>query len=209
MHPTASRFVRTVRFAVPAVAALTATMALAGPAFADPALVTRSGSSILYTAQPGETNTVTFSNAGGSFQVEDSTSNLIPGPGCVRFNNDPHIVRCGALATVARIQASLGDRNDTATNNTAIASDIVGGEGDDRLFGGSGPDRLLDSDGWNAAPGANTFEGRGGNDTIISRNGGFDRIDCGESIADFDVLLADAASLDAVVPNSCEFVQRS
>ncbi|MEV7519547.1 hypothetical protein [Streptomyces sp. NPDC091371] len=209
MHPTASRFARTARFAVPAVAALTATMAFAGPAFADPALVTRNGSQILYTAQPGETNTVTFSSVGGLLQVEDSTSNLIPGPGCARFNNDPHIVRCGSAGSVSRIQASLGDRNDTATNSTSIASDITGGEGDDKIYGGSGPDRLLDSDGWNAAPGSNTFEGRGGNDTIISRNGGFDRVDCGESPFDFDVLLADAASLDTVVPNTCEFVQRS
>ncbi|MEU8437428.1 hypothetical protein AB0F18_31915 [Streptomyces sp. NPDC029216] len=199
---------RTVRAAAPALTALALTVAIAGPASASPAMVTRSGGSILYTAQPGETNTVTFSDAGGTFQVEDSTSTLIPGPGCTRFNNDPHIVRCGATGTVTRIQASLGDRDDVATNSTSIPSDITGGEGQDRLVGGSGPDRLLDSDGWSSVPGSNTFEGRAGNDTIISRNGGFDKIDCGENPNDFDVLLADAASLDAVVPNTCEYVQR-
>ncbi|UQX01698.1 hypothetical protein [Streptomyces sp. RerS4] len=199
---------RTVRVAVPALAALTLTMAFAGPAAADPALVSRNGGQILFTAQPGETNTVTFSIVGGVLQVNDATSTLIPGPGCVRFNN-ANTVRCGQAAGVTRILASLGDRNDRATNNTNVASDITGGEGDDQLIGGGGPDRLVDSDGWNAVPGSNTFEGRGGNDTVISRNGGFDRIDCGENFGDLDFLLADAATLDVVAPNSCEFVQRS
>ncbi|MCX5195863.1 hypothetical protein OOK31_18535 [Streptomyces sp. NBC_00249] len=202
---------RTARVALPSVAALTLTLAFAGPAAADPAFVIRSGSQINFAALPGESNNVTFrvSMSGGFLEVNDSGNPLTPGPGCVQFAN-PNTVRCGAAASVTRIQASLGDRDDVATNNTSIASDIVGGEGDDILVGGSGPDRLTDSDGWNAAPGATTltFDGRGGNDTILSRNGGFDRINCGENPADFDILMADAATLDSVVPNTCEFVQR-
>ncbi|RST00010.1 hypothetical protein EF910_33215 [Streptomyces sp. WAC07149] len=198
---------RTARVATPALAALALTMALAGPASADPALVTRNGGQILFTAQPGETNTVTFSQSGGFLQVTDTTSILLPGPGCTRFNN-VNTVRCGSQTGVTRILASLGDRDDTATNDTSIASDLIGGEGDDKLVGGTGPDRLMDSDGWNAAPGSDTFDGREGNDTIVSRNGGFDQIRCGENPGDFDILLADSAALDVVVPNTCEFVQR-
>lgn len=199
---------RTARLAVPAVAALTLTVAFAGPASADPAFVMRSGSQINFAALPGESNNVTFTINGGFLQVNDSANTLTPGPGCVRFSN-PNTVRCGTAASVTRIQASMGDRDDVATNNTAIPSDLAGGEGDDILIGGSGPDRLTDSDGWNASPGSTlTFDGRGGNDTILSRNGGFDRINCGENTADSDMLFADSANLDAVVPGTCEFVQR-
>ncbi|MGE7390420.1 hypothetical protein ACQKM2_33570 [Streptomyces sp. NPDC004126] len=200
---------RTARVAAPALAALALTMALAGPASADPALVTRNGGQILFTAQPGETNTVTFSTSGGFFQVQDTTSVLIPGPGCVQFGN-PNTVRCGSPTGLTRILASLGDRDDQATNETSIPSDLIGGEGQDRLIGGFGPDRLMDSDGWSVSPGSTTtFEGRTGNDTIISRNGGLDRIDCGENPGDFDLLLADSALIDFVVPSTCEFTQRA
>ncbi|MCX5405494.1 hypothetical protein OHA37_16560 [Streptomyces sp. NBC_00335] len=199
---------RTARVAAPALAALTLTLALAGPASADPAFVMRNGSQINFAALPGESNNVTFSISGGFFQVSDAANALTPGFGCVQFGN-PNTVRCGLAAGVTRIQASLGDRDDVATNNTAIPSDLVGGEGDDILVGGSGADRLTDSDGWNASPGSTlTFDGRGGNDTVLSRNGGYDRINCGENTGDFDMLLADSATLDAVVPGTCEFVQR-
>lgn len=202
------RLSRTARLAAPALAALALTTVLAGPASAAPAVVSRDNNQVVFTAQPGETNTVTFSTPGGWLQVQDKTSRLVPGSGCSRFNNDPHIIRCGHSAAVTRIQASLGDRDDVVRNETSIPSDLDGGPGDDRLIGGSGPDRLIDPDGWNAAPGSTTFEGRGGNDTIVSRNGGYDRIDCGESPADLDILLADAATLDHLVPNTCEYVRR-
>lgn len=199
---------RTARIAAPALAALTLTLAFAGPASADPAFVMRSGNQINFAALPGESNRVTFSVGSGFLTVSDTANALTPGPGCVQFSN-PNTVRCGSASTVTRIQASMGDRDDVATNNTSIPSDIVGGEGDDILTGGSGADRLTDSDGWNASPGSTlTFDGRGGNDTILSRNGGFDRINCGENAGDFDMLLADSATLDAVVPGTCEFVQR-
>ncbi|MER5765180.1 hypothetical protein [Streptomyces sp. NPDC002082] len=199
---------RTARIATPALAAFALTLALAGPASADPAFVMRNGSQINFAALPGESNNVTFSISGGFLQVSDAANALTPGLGCVQFGN-PNTVRCGLAAGVTRIQASLGDRDDVATNNTAIPSDLVGGEGDDILVGGSGADRLTDADGWNASPGTTlTFDGRGGNDTVLSRNGGYDRINCGENTGDFDMLLADSATLDAVVPSTCEFVQR-
>ncbi|MFZ3500045.1 hypothetical protein ACODT5_43710 [Streptomyces sp. 5.8] len=199
---------RTARIAAPALAALTLTLAFAGPASAAPAFVMRSGGQINFAALPGESNNVTFSVSSGFLTVSDAANPLTPGLGCVQFGN-PNTVRCGSAGGVTRIQASMGDRDDVATNNTTIPSDLAGGEGDDILVGGSGADRLTDSDGWNASPGSTlTFDGRGGNDTVLSRNGGFDRINCGENTGDFDMLLADSATLDAVVPGTCEFVQR-
>ncbi|MFF4420626.1 hypothetical protein ACFY04_07540 [Streptomyces sp. NPDC001549] len=71
---------------------------------------------------------------------------------------------------------------------------------------GTAADRLTDPDGWNATTGTTTFEGRDGNDTLVSKNGGFDRITCGTG---FDSLVADQAALDTVPAGSgCEFVIR-
>ncbi|MFJ3727078.1 hypothetical protein ACIPYQ_31575 [Streptomyces sp. NPDC090045] len=206
MTPNSSRLLRTARLAAPAVAALAMTMALAGPAAADPSFVMRSGGEVRFAALPGEQNTVTFSiGGGGVVNVTDSTSTITAGPGCVQ--QGPNAVRCGVVTGLTRIQAALGNGNDVATNNTPVPSDMDGGSGEDRLIGGTAADRLTDSDGWNANTGSTTtFEGNGGNDTLVSKNGGFDRITCGTG---FDILVADQAALDTVPAGSgCEFVIR-
>ncbi|MEU9146107.1 hypothetical protein [Streptomyces sp. NPDC048349] len=200
------RFLRTARVAAPALAAFAMTMAFAGPAAADPSYVTRQSGEVRFAALPGEQNTVTFGpGPGGTLRVTDTTSTLTAGPGCTQV--DIHTVHCGSLATVTRIQASLGNQNDSLVNNTAVPSDVDGGAGEDTLTGGGGNDRLTDPDGWNASTGSSTtFDGRGGNDTIVSRNGGFDRILCGGG---FDIVVADQAALDTVPTGaSCEFVIR-
>ncbi|MFJ4584719.1 hypothetical protein [Streptomyces echinatus] len=203
MSPTASRPRIAVRVAAPAVAALTLTMAFASPASASPAFVTSGNGRLTFTALAGETNNVTFDTfSAGTLRVTDTTSNLTAGPGCT---GSGHTVLCAGDG-VTRILANLGDRNDTAQNDTDLPSDLVGGQGNDILIGGDGPDRLTDLDGWNAPTLITvTMIGRGGNDTIVSRNGGFDQIDCG---AGFDVLVEDRAPRDIVVPNTCELVQR-
>ncbi|WP_412077594.1 hypothetical protein ACLF6K_24530 [Streptomyces xanthophaeus] len=205
MNRNASRFLRTARLAAPALAAVTLTMAFAGPAAADPSFAMRSGGEIRFAALPGETNTVTFSIVSGNVRVTDSTSPITPGPGCTAVN--PNAVNCGPIAGVNRIQASLGNQDDSATNNTPVPADMDGGSGEDRLTGGNGNDRLTDTDGWNASTGTTTtFDGRGGNDTLVSKNGGFDRILCGSG---FDILVADQAALDTVPTGAgCEFVVR-
>ncbi|MFD9406275.1 hypothetical protein ACFWBN_04515 [Streptomyces sp. NPDC059989] len=196
---------RTVRVAVPAVAALTLTMAFAGPAAADPSFVSRAGGVVSFAALPGETNTVTFLNLGSVFRVTDTTANLTAGPGCTQV--DIHTVNCGSSTNVTRIQAALGNQNDIAENKTNAPADIDGGAGEDQLTGGGGNDRLTDPDGWNGPTLiTTTFDGGGGNDTIVSRNGGFDRIACG---AGFDIVVADNASLDFLATShSCDFVIR-
>ncbi|MEV8530626.1 hypothetical protein [Streptomyces sp. NPDC051211] len=204
MNHTAPRLRTAVRLAAPAVAALTLTMAFAGPASANPAFVSRSGGQVNFSALPGEQNTVTFTLDANetSFLVGDSTSTLVAGPGCTQLN--PNVVSCGPAAGVTRIRASLGDGDDFVSNTTSIPSDLLGGTGDDRLFGGEGPDRISDPDGSNSVHLLQTIDGRGGNDTIISRNGRFDTIQCGPG---FDVLLADRVGVDTVL-GGCEFVQR-
>ncbi|MFD9409687.1 hypothetical protein ACFWBN_22095 [Streptomyces sp. NPDC059989] len=204
MSSTASRLRTAVRVAASAVAALTLTMAFASPASASPAFVAISNGRLTFTALPGETNKVTFDTfSAGTLRITDTTSNLTAGPGC---SGSGHTVLCAGEG-VTRIVANLGDRNDTAQNDTDLPSDLVGGQGNDILIGGDGPDRLTDFDGWNGPTLITvTMIGRGGNDVIVSRNGGYDQIDCGPGL---DVLLADRTARDSlVVPNTCEFVQR-
>ncbi|MGW0749304.1 hypothetical protein [Streptomyces sp. NPDC002587] len=206
MNPNTSRLLRAARLAAPAAAALAMTMAFAGPASADPSFVMRWGDEVRFAALPGEQNTVTFSvGSGGVVLVNDSTSPITAGPGCVQ--QDPNTARCGVITGVTRIQAALGNGNDVATNNTSVPADMDGGAGEDRLIGGTAADRLTDPDGWNANTGATTtFDGRDGNDAIVSKNGGFDRIECGTG---FDIIVADQAALDNVPAGSgCEFVIR-
>lgn len=137
-----------VRVAAPAVAALTLTMGFASPASANPALVAIDNGRLIYTALPGETNNVTFdTGSGGTLRVTDTTANLTAGPGCT---GSGHTVLC-AGGGVTRIVANLGDRNDTAQNDTDLPGDLVGGPGNDILIGGDGPDRLTDLDGWTSA----------------------------------------------------------
>ncbi len=208
MHPKSSRLRRAVRVAAPAVAALSFTLAFADPAAADPSFVMRSGGEVRFAALPGERNTVTFAVVTGNVVVSDTTSPVTAGPGCTQLNANS--VRCGSITGVNRIQAALGNEDDVVTNNTSVAADIDGGSGEDRITGGSGNDRLTDPDGWNSPLSGNSFSGGGGNDTIVSKNGGFDRIACGSG---FDILVADSAALDALATapppgHGCEFVIR-
>ncbi|MFD7262182.1 hypothetical protein [Streptomyces sp. NPDC059874] len=208
MNPNTSRLLRTARLAAPALGALTLTVALAGPAAADPSFASRSGGEVRFAALPGEQNTVKISDNGGFLEINDSTSRITPGPGCVPV--DLNTVRCGTVAGTTRIQASLGDRNDVFDNTLLgpVPNDVDGGAGDDKIYGGFGTDRLTDPDGWNSPIpiGTVTFDGRGGNDTIVSRNGGYDRVQCGGGA--FDLVVADAATLDNIQAG-CEFVVRS
>ncbi|MFJ6783081.1 hypothetical protein [Streptomyces yangpuensis] len=190
----------------PALTALALSAALAAPASASPSFVTRSANQVSFSALPGEVNDVTFAvdGATGNLVATDATSTLTPGPGCNAINL--HAVRCGPAATVTRIQASMNDRADQIRNLTSISSDLDGGAGDDIVVGGNGNDRLTDPDGWGSTPGDTTFVWQGGNDTIVSRNNGFDKISCGPG---FDLVVADSARLDTFVPGAqCEFVQR-
>ncbi|MFG2874983.1 hypothetical protein ACGFYU_08205 [Streptomyces sp. NPDC048337] len=202
MNRNCSRFHRTARMAAPAMGALALTLVFAGPASADPAFVTVSSGEVRFFALPGEENTVTFAeDGGGNLFVGDATSTILAGPGCTQSN--PHVVTCGAASAVTRIRAVLGDGDDFVSNETSIRTDIDGGFGDDELFGGEGPDRITDPDGSNVVHILPTIGGRGGNDTIISRNGRFDTIDCGPGA--FDILLADPVD---TVSGGCEVVRR-
>jgi Ca2+-binding RTX toxin-like protein len=60
---------------------------------------------------------------------------------------------------VTSIAVSTGDQNDTITQNSPIASRLMGGNGDDKLTGGPGDDVLI------GEAGADTMAGGGGRDT--------------------------------------------
>ncbi|RSS47918.1 hypothetical protein EF912_25895 [Streptomyces sp. WAC07061] len=130
---------------------------------------------------------------------------VVPGAGCHSIATSQ--VNCGPVGTTSRLRMAAGDGNDTVGLGffvpLPVAAVIDGGTGQDRLRGGSRGDQLSDPDGWPVPQAQNSFVGGGGNDTIISRNRGYDRIDCGDG---FDTVIADPAARDVVV--NCENVIR-
>ncbi|MGP4000705.1 hypothetical protein [Streptomyces sp. 8N706] len=203
MTLNAARLRRGARVLVPLLGAITLTGAVTSSAAANPSAVVRVGGQIRYAALPAETNAVTFSDLAGTFLVTD-TPILTAGPGCTQLTTGS--ATCGPTATVTSIGAALGDGDDSAvvTDDILVPAAIDGGLGEDSIDGGGGSDRLNDPDGWDSPPTTNTFNGGPGNDAIVSRNQGFDVVDCGPGI---DTVVADSAALDSVV--NCEFVQRS
>jgi hypothetical protein len=144
------------------VAVATAMLAVAaGPAYAGSAAV--DNGRLTFTAAPGEANKVTLGgpDASGAFQITDTGAPLTAGPGCQAASNG--VVCQGGVAAV--VIAYLGDGNDELTFTTPLASDALGGPGDDILNGGPG-DNILRGEAGN-----DTLAGAGGNDTLIGAEG--------------------------------------
>jgi Ca2+-binding RTX toxin-like protein len=204
MNPRTARLLRRTKVVGPALGALALTLTVAQPASANPAYVTRQGSQILFAGVGTEQNSVSFTTVGGTLVVMDTISNLFAGPGCTQ-GPDIHTVTCGATAGLTRIRAALGAGDDQAVNGTSIPSDIDGGLGQDTIVGGAAADRLTDPDGHpGTGPLGVTFQGGGGNDTIVSSNRGRDVVDCDGGT---DLVVADSAALDTLT--NCEAVIRS
>ncbi len=75
---------------------------------------------------------------------------------------------------VTSVQASLGDGNNTFTNQTAKPSFVAGGEGNDTVTGGSGNDIIFaygGNDVLSGGAGADIISGGFGNDTISGGSG--------------------------------------
>ncbi|MEV8533659.1 hypothetical protein [Streptomyces sp. NPDC051211] len=192
----------------PAAAALSLVVLGAGPAAAAPSVASRVGSEVRWTALPATANTVFVGQfPAGTLSIFDEAG-IVAGPGCV--TQAPTQVGCGPLATATRIRLAANDGNDSVTllfpfqGPLPIPADIDGGSGQDRLRSGDRADRLTDPDGWPSPQSEATFMAEGGNDTIISRNRGYDRIDCGSG---FDTVIAGPLARDAVSSN-CENVIR-
>ncbi|GAA3373179.1 hypothetical protein GCM10017750_01460 [Streptomyces racemochromogenes] len=184
--------------------ALSLVVLAAGPAAAAPSLAQRAGSEVQWTALPATANEVIVDVNSGEISLFDAAG-VVPGSGCHSIATSQ--VNCGPVGTTSRLRMAAGDGNDTVGLGffvpLPVAAVIDGGTGQDRLRGGSRGDQLSDPDGWPVPQAQNSFVGGGGNDTIISRNRGYDRIDCGDG---FDTVIADPAARDVVV--NCENVIR-
>lgn len=141
-----------VRPALWLAGALVAACAL-GPAAAQAATVSASGTTVTYSAAGGETNKVTIK--GGSNQatidVVDSAAPLTAlGANCSKPNSTT--VRCTATSAFTRANVELGNNGDSLLVDRNVSTDVDGGIGPDVLTGG---------------PGADDMFGRGGNDNLF------------------------------------------
>ncbi|MEV4430046.1 hypothetical protein ACN9M0_00770 [Streptomyces sp. R-07] len=167
--------------------------------------VTRSGGIVTYEPQAGAANQVTFYIANAPVLRVSDPAGITAGPGCTQTS--PRTATCGTIAGITGIYADGGDGDDrlAAGADLNIPVNFNGGPGQDILVGGTADDHLEDPDGWPVRPVRATFRGAAGNDVIISRNGGFDRVEC--EGGSNDTVTADLAALDRVT-NTCETINR-
>ena len=144
-------------------------LSIAAPSAADAATVSREADTLVYRAQPGETNRLDVGQQGAvvTFAERPSTRGTIAptlqaGAGCAGQGT----VTCDASG-VARVVVVLGDESDIALLSDPSgplliaatidggpgAEQIQGGAGDDVLSGGPDPDTLLNSAGADALDG--------------------------------------------------------
>ena len=136
--------------------------------------------SCAYVAALGETNSVTISESGGTYTVNDSAG-VTAGAGCTQVSATQ--VTCPA-AGVLRVTAEGRDLNDIITVSAAprLGAVLHGGSGNDRLTGGPGPtaftaaegaDRLMGGDGDDLLDGGldnDILDGQRGSDTVSYSN---------------------------------------
>jgi Ca2+-binding RTX toxin-like protein len=176
--------------------ALLVTAALAWPASAMAATGQLQNGVMIYTADAGESNAVTFTtNEFGSptFEVIDQpTVTITPTPPCFNGGQD-NIMECpqdgGGTGQVVQFSASLGDGNDTITllanlptsigagggadvmNGGPAADFLRGGQQNDKITGGGGNDQLVGDDPGTAGGGDDALDGGEGNDTEDGQDG--------------------------------------
>jgi hypothetical protein len=145
------------------------------------------GNTLIYAAEPGEANQVSFAADGPAVVIRDAGASITAGTGCTQLAAQG--VSCAATPAGAsfHVQVDLADGDDRAVIGRvyAIRWDVGGGVGDDTLDasaaagwptqaialgGGAGSDRLVGSegpdDGLFGGPGADRIEGRGGDDAL-------------------------------------------
>jgi Ca2+-binding RTX toxin-like protein len=175
------------------VLALVATqvVVVAGPAYAAAGTVSRSGSTLIFTAGSATVNKVHILLAGGVYEVWDFSGAPVtaaPSSGCVSVKTN--MVQCVASG-VAAIRVDLLDKNDSAffENSVPVGATVNGGNGSDHLWGTQKND-VLDGDGGTdtleESAGSDTLDGGPANDTftIVDRPGsdtyvggdGFDKL---------------------------------
>jgi lysophospholipase L1-like esterase len=148
-----------------------------------------SGKTLVVTAAPGVKDNLAITRKSPSSRLRVTTGSFIhTGAKCTRSGDKA--ANCNA-AGITRIKVLAGNQADRVTNETAIASTLNGGPGNDVLIGGSAKDTLT------GAAGADVLKGRNGNDLLKAHDLASDRtINCGVG--------ADKADLDKLPkdPNS-------
>ena len=152
---------------------------VAGPAHAAAGTVSRSGSTLIFTAGPSTANQVHVLKTGGVYQIWDFSGapvGVTPNSGCVSVQTN--MVECVASG-VAALRVDLLDLNDTAyfEDSVPVGATVNGGNGVDRLWGTPKNDVLNGEGGTDTleeSPGNDTLNGGGANDTftIVDRPGG-------------------------------------
>jgi hypothetical protein len=126
-------------------------------------------------AAPGEFNAVSVSATPAGLLVTDSGAPLTLGAGCTT----------GTCVGATRIEADLGDQDDSLILSAAVPADLSGGAGNDTLSvttpesvtlsGGEGDDSITGDDGadvLSGGPGYDTLFGGDGDDRIDGGTGG-------------------------------------
>ena len=157
-------------------------LAVAAPASA--ATLSRSGTTVIYTASPGERNSLKVGVTPGRIVFLESSIKPALGSGCDE-GPDPGaaVPGCGA-AGVTSVVVHLGDGNDELTARSTVLElqvpqgvkfEADGGSGKDSLIGTKGNDKL------NGGSGADRVYGSGGKDKLYGGSGndrltGFNRL---------------------------------
>jgi Ca2+-binding RTX toxin-like protein len=159
-----------------AIAAFTMAVVGGGIAFtlqeasaaASPAVAKVVGSKLVVTSGNGTVNDVTlYPSINGGFMYGDSGAILKIDPasaaGCLYAGTQlpgggSHYLACTSV--VSTVQVTLADGNDSFDNQSARATTVNAGDGDDTILGGSNADVI------NGAAGKDVIKGGFGNDTI-------------------------------------------
>jgi len=137
--------------------------------------VSKSGSTLTYTAANGEANQTIVSLAGGVYTIQDSGATIAGGTACSAVNANK--VTCPGAGLNA-ITVNAGDMNDFVWVTAATSATVTGAAGNDTLIGGNGNDVLI------GCAGDDTLTGTGGADVLVDgffncAGGGNDTLDGG------------------------------
>ncbi|HEX5909836.1 MAG TPA: hypothetical protein VFY44_05035 [Thermoleophilaceae bacterium] len=140
---------------------------------AQAATVTVAGGTLRVAAPPGEVNAVEVSaGALGSLTIRDTGTDPVAAGACTP-TLEPNAVTCPA-AGLTRVDADLGDQDDSFSLYAPLPGRVRGGPGDDQLYGGGSKDTL------DGGSGADTADGGRGDDRVVMRDRKTDTVACGE-----------------------------
>ncbi len=156
----------------PVIAVLAVALSLTAAPAALAGTATMSSNSVEYSARAGERNavSVSMSDAGGQRVTIRDSAGVIPGPGCVRpASKEGTVAVCSpdlSGASLAHLEAALGDGDDSLRVSGPLGIDGNGGSGSDKLTGGRFDDRL------DGGGGRDTIRGGAGDDELAAGAGG-------------------------------------